>query len=181
MQGYAGLGAIGNQFGGTFLRSSTGNQVRLTLTGLPAHRTISLEFLFAAIDSLDGAGTYPAGDYFKITLDGTPIFREAFANALPTQIQACALGTSNTTFMSAPLPLPLGFIGALDCWLLLDAAVTSAYPMTLAGTSASTTLNLPPEQSVIGFQLYAQGWAVAPGANAGGLVFSGGLRLVVGR
>lgn len=301
VQGYAGLGATGNQFGGAFLRSATGNQVRLTLTALPAHRTISLAFLFAAIDSLDGAGTYPAGDYFKITLDGAPIFREAFANAIVSQIQTytpppgvqlarrvdlgftqggyyldsaydlgadpvfgnfvhsastavftfeiegagiqplddeswamdnirvivdglpigsvgsygiscgpalqaggipgvgrplpltlsnlpgstlvalCALGTSNTSFSGAPLPLPLGFVGAPDCWLLLDPAVTSAYPMTLAGGSASATINIPAHASVIGFQLYTQGWAIAPGVNAGGLLFSGGLRLVVGR
>jgi hypothetical protein len=56
-------------------------------SGLAAHRSISLEFLFAAIDSLDGSGTFPAGDYFNITLDGVTIFREAFANATPTEVQ----------------------------------------------------------------------------------------------
>ncbi|MDO8348940.1 MAG: hypothetical protein Q7T30_01800, partial [Planctomycetota bacterium] len=87
VQGYAGHGPAGNLFGGTFLRSETGNVVTLTLTGLPAHDVLRLDFLFAAIDSLDGAGTYPLGDYFKITLDGATICREAFANAVPTQIQ----------------------------------------------------------------------------------------------
>ena len=56
VQGYAGLGPAGNQFGGNFLRSATGNTITLQLNGLPAHDTISLEFLFAAIDSLDGPG-----------------------------------------------------------------------------------------------------------------------------
>lgn len=88
VQGYAGLGPVGNQFGGNFLRSATGNTVTLSLTGLPAHNTISLEFLFAAIDSLDGTGTFPAGDFFKIVFDGATLFSESFANATPSQIQS---------------------------------------------------------------------------------------------
>ncbi len=88
VQGYAGLGPAGNQFGGNFLRSPTGNTVTLQLSGLPAHDTISLELLFAAIDSLDGTGIFPAGDFFKIVFDGATLFSESFANALPTQIQS---------------------------------------------------------------------------------------------
>ena len=87
-QGYAGLGPAGNQFGGNFLRSATGNTVTLSLAGLPAHDTISLEFLFAAIDSLDGTGTFPAGDFFKIVFDGVTLFSESFANATASQIQS---------------------------------------------------------------------------------------------
>ncbi len=86
-EGYEPLGATGNQFGPTFLRSLTGNTITVTLAGLPPHATLSMDFLFAAIDSLDGEGTFPAGDYFRIDLDGTTIFRESFANALPEQIQ----------------------------------------------------------------------------------------------
>jgi len=88
VQGYAGLGPDGNKFGGSFLRSATGNVVTLNLNGLPAHDTISLAFLFAAIDSLDGTGTFPAGDFFKIVFDGTTLFSESFANATPSQIQS---------------------------------------------------------------------------------------------
>lgn len=89
VQGYDGFGPSGNQFGGNFLRSETGNTVTLTLNSLPAHDTISLAFLFAAIDSLDGTGTVsPNGDFFKIVFDGTTLFSESFANALPSQIQS---------------------------------------------------------------------------------------------
>lgn len=88
VQKYAGLGPAGNQFGGNFLRSATGNLVTLTLTGLPEHSAINLGFLFAAIDSLDGTGTFPSGDFFHVTLDGQTIFRESFANATPSQIQS---------------------------------------------------------------------------------------------
>ena len=88
VQGYAGLGPVGNQFGGNFLRSATGNVVTLNLAGLPTHDTISLAFLFAAIDSLDGTGTFPSGDYFRIVFDGVQLFSESFANATPAQIQS---------------------------------------------------------------------------------------------
>lgn len=88
VQGYAGLGPVGNQFSGDFLRSATGNTVTLALTGLPTHDTISLSFLFAAIDSLDGTGTFPAGDFFKIVFDGVTLFSESFANALLSQTQS---------------------------------------------------------------------------------------------
>jgi hypothetical protein len=88
VQGYAGLGPAGNQFGGTFLRSATGNIVTLQLTDLPTHNAISLDFLFAAIDSLDGTGSFPSGDFFKVVVDGATIFNESFANALASQIQS---------------------------------------------------------------------------------------------
>jgi hypothetical protein len=88
VQGYAGLGPAGDQFGGTFLRSPTGNVVTIQLTGLPPHNAIQLDFLFAAIDSLDGTGSFPSGDFFRIDIDGNTFFRESFANALPSQIQS---------------------------------------------------------------------------------------------
>jgi hypothetical protein len=88
VQGFGGLGPAGNTFSGKFLRSATGNLVSLTLTGLPTHSTISVAFLFAAIDSLDGTGSFPSGDYFRVTLDGQQIFRESFANATPSQFQS---------------------------------------------------------------------------------------------
>jgi len=88
VQGYAGLGPVGDQFDGSFLRSATGNIVTLTLSNLPAHTSINLEFLFAAIDSLDGTGSFPQGDFFRVDLDGSQILRESFANAEITQIQS---------------------------------------------------------------------------------------------
>lgn len=89
VQEYSGLGPVGNQFGGNFLRSPTGNVVTISLTGLPSHSAISIDFLFAAIDSLDGTGANPPlGDFFRVTLDGTEIFRESFANATAGQDQS---------------------------------------------------------------------------------------------
>lgn len=88
VQGYAGLGPAAAPFGGNFLRSATANTVTLSLTGLAAHSSLNLGFLFAAIDSLDGTGSFPSGDFFRVTLDGTQIFRESFANALASQVQS---------------------------------------------------------------------------------------------
>ncbi|RYD66617.1 MAG: PEP-CTERM sorting domain-containing protein [Verrucomicrobiaceae bacterium] len=87
VQGFGALGPTGNSFGGSFLRSPTANVVTLQLTGLPAHTTVNIGFLLAAIDSLDGSGSYPSGEYFHIKLDGVTIFRESLANALQSQIQ----------------------------------------------------------------------------------------------
>lgn len=88
VQGYAGLGSGSDVVAGSFLRSETGNIVTLTLNNLPQHTAISVGFLFAAIDSLDGTGSYPSGDFFRVTLDGTQIFRDSFANAVPSQTQS---------------------------------------------------------------------------------------------
>lgn len=88
VQGFAGLGPVSAPFAGNFLRSPTGNVVQLTLTGLPPHVALDLQCLFAAIDSLDGTGTYPQGDFLRIRLDGRIIFDESFANALPSQVQS---------------------------------------------------------------------------------------------
>jgi len=88
VQGYAGLGPEGNRFGGQFLRSPTGNVVAFSLDGLPEHQSLDLRFLFAAIDSLDGTGAFPAGDFFRVDVDGATVFRESFANATDSQVQS---------------------------------------------------------------------------------------------
>lgn len=89
VQGFAGLGpAGGSTFAGNMLRSRVGNTVTITLNNLPSHRWLSLDFLFAAIDSLDGTGAFPSGDFFRVTVDGVEVFRESFANAIASQIQS---------------------------------------------------------------------------------------------
>lgn len=88
VQFFAGLGPVASPFAGSFLRSPTGNEITLTLTDLPGHTEISLGFLLAAIDSLDGTGSFPQGDFLRITLDGVQVFRESFANATASQVQS---------------------------------------------------------------------------------------------
>lgn len=87
-QGFKGLGPAGAEFAGQLLRMPTGATLMLDLSGLPAHSALSLQFLLAAIDSLDGTGTFPAGDFFHIQVDGVTVLRESFANAMVTQVQS---------------------------------------------------------------------------------------------
>jgi hypothetical protein len=85
VQGFAGLGPAGNQFGGLFLRNSTsGNPApasTLTLTGLAAHTGVDVEFLLAIMDSWDGL---QAPDIFNVTVDGASVFAKSFAVASGT-------------------------------------------------------------------------------------------------
>lgn len=84
VQGYAGVGTGSNVFSGNFLRNQTGggesrtpgSPTILTLTNLPAHTSIDVNFLFAAIDSWDSVA-----DIFTVKVDGVPVFRENFENA----------------------------------------------------------------------------------------------------
>jgi len=87
VQGYAGLGAPGNQFGGSFLRGGANVPVTVTLVNLPPHSALDLGVLLGIIDSWDGSGSFPAGDNFEVELDGNVVFFESFANAIAGQIQ----------------------------------------------------------------------------------------------
>lgn len=134
VQGFAGLGPAGSQFGGTFLRSATGNPVTITLAGLPPHNAIALDFLFAAIDSLDGTGAFPSGDFFAITIDGNTFFRESFANALPSQVQSYVSppGVELARFVDLGFTGPGGFYTDSAYWFGGDAR------FQVIGHSAST-------------------------------------------
>lgn len=85
VQGFSGLGIGSNTFSGDFLRNdSMGNPASpsiLTLTSLPAHTTVSMDFLLAAIDSWDSIDGAPAPDFFNITVDGNPVFQATFVIA----------------------------------------------------------------------------------------------------
>lgn len=84
LEGTQGYSAYG--FGNTFLRdvSPTSQPITLTLTNLPTHTSISLDFFLAIIDSWDGNGdgvNSVAPDFMNVTIDGTPIFSETFENS----------------------------------------------------------------------------------------------------
>jgi hypothetical protein len=78
VQGYAGLGPAGNQFGGSFLRYTLQGiaDTRLTLRNLPPHDAVSVGFLLAVIDSWDGT------ELLRISVDGTELFSHWFQLAL---------------------------------------------------------------------------------------------------
>lgn len=74
VQGLAGLGAPGNQFGGSLLRYHTQTlyDTTLTLTDLPPHTHVSLGFLLALIDSWDGT------ELMQVVVDGQLLFSNWF-------------------------------------------------------------------------------------------------------
>lgn len=81
VQGFSGLGPAGNKFSGNLLRNDSAPPLitTLTLTGLPAHSSIDVEFLMAIIDSWDGIPNFPGPDLFNVRVDGTTVFSHIFA------------------------------------------------------------------------------------------------------
>jgi hypothetical protein len=84
VQGFDGLGLAGNSFSGNLLRNSSpggaGNATVLTLTGLPRHTRVDVDFLLAIIDSWDGADGGWSPDVFNVRMDGKSIFLATFTN-----------------------------------------------------------------------------------------------------
>jgi hypothetical protein len=74
VQGYSGLGPVGNQFSGNLLRywEQALYDTKLTLRNLPPHDHVSVKFLFAAIDSWDGTELY------QVLVDGDLRFNHWF-------------------------------------------------------------------------------------------------------
>ena len=74
VQGYAGLGSVGNQFTGNFLRYANSGifDTTLTLTNLPPHDRLSLGFLLGVIDSWDGT------ELLELRVDGHLLFSNWF-------------------------------------------------------------------------------------------------------
>lgn len=156
VQGYAGLGPAGRPFAGSFLRSPTGNEVRIQLSNLPPHDAVRLDFLFAAIDSLDGTGTFPSGDFLAIRIDGNLFFRESFANATPQQVQS---------YVSPPgvelaRRVDLGFAGP-GSYYTDSAYWLGADPRLLAIGHTASTLTVSMQIEGPGIQpLYDESWAL---------------------
>ena len=97
VQLYDGLGPAGNQFGGMFLVNSTGGlpsigtsglSTTLTLTNLPSHDAIDLDFLLGTINSWDGIDGFAGvtGDYFNVRVDGVEVFEATFSQTSGSQL-----------------------------------------------------------------------------------------------
>jgi len=112
VQGYAGLGPAGRQFGGNFLHYTSVPifPTTLTLRGLPAHDHLSVKFLLGVIDSWDGT------ELMQVYVDGNRKFNHWFQ-----------LATGDTTdYYPAPaggilsMSTDLGFSGC--CYYNRDRA-----------------------------------------------------------
>ncbi len=132
VQGYAGLGPTGNQFGGNFLRYTevTLHPTTLVLTGLPAHDHVDLDFLLAVIDSWDGT------ELFQVRVDDVLLFSHLFQ-----------LATGDTSDYIAPVGgllsrgVDLGFSGC--CYYNRDRAYNMAVePVFHAIAHTASTLTV---------------------------------------
>ncbi len=84
-----------NVFGGNLLENASGGTepssgtvpqtaTTLTLTNLPTHTSIDLNFLLAIINSWDGFASTPNNpvvpEFFNVRIDGMLLFRHSFDN-----------------------------------------------------------------------------------------------------
>jgi hypothetical protein len=94
--------------------------------------------------------------------------------AAPTPAVALAIGWSNTTFGTVPLPLALGSLGLTACFLHQSADVVGL-SFTPSGTGFDGAVALPNSSSLLGGHVYLQAFGFAPGQNPAQLTTSNGI------
>lgn len=153
VQGFDGTGNGTNVFSGNFLRntsqltgSGNGNPIVLTLTGLPEHTAIDLQFLLAIIDSWEGSSGNGSPDRLNITVDGNIIFSETFDTAVGLDQTYSPIGDALLADGVA-----LGF----------SAAVDSAYDMG----QDPIFRNIPHTASTLTIQWFTSGEGWSGGNN----------------
>ncbi|HEX8310467.1 MAG TPA: CARDB domain-containing protein, partial [Chthoniobacteraceae bacterium] len=146
--GFDGLGPTGNQFDNNFLANTdSGNPadaVTLTLTNLPAHTSVSLDFLLALIDSWDGNGNVYGAEYapdlFNVKVDGVSIFSKSLSTL-----------DSNADY---PMPYPAG-VGITSGSQIYGS---SSWDDTALNMGALSELqNIPHTGSTLTVELFASG------------------------
>ena len=114
------------------------------------------------------SGTLEVGYFMAFRIDAAP------SGALTI----LSMGLSRTASGATPLPASLAALGAPGCSVVAEPLSTVALFAGSTGTSTlSVIFNNP---ALIGVHLYSQGFAMAPAANALGLVSSNGVDLLVG-
>ncbi len=97
VQGYAGLGTGADVFSGNLLQNDTGGTfanpgsipqtpTTLTLTNLPSHTSIDINFLLAIINHWTSPSSAP--DVFNVRVDGVLVFSSTFDNITPPSTAA---------------------------------------------------------------------------------------------
>jgi hypothetical protein len=115
-----------------------------------------------------GSGTRPQlGTTQQLDVTGAPL---GFAFVL--------FGWSNERVGRSALPYSMAPLGMPGCELLTSSELTLFAPGS--GSTAAASFALPTAVEFVGAHLFAQAWAPAPGANAGGALTSNGLSLFVG-
>jgi len=103
-------------------------------------------------------------------------------NHLPTgaaNTPFLTIGASNTNWNANVLPLNLISIGMPNCFVYSSLDVVLVLPNL--GGSAGASLLLPNNPPLVGQKLYLQGAVFDAGANLGGMTWTNGLALEVGR
>jgi len=105
---------------------------------------------------------------------------------VPTELCMVALGTSNSQLPGGgALPIDLSSIGMTGC-SLYQSSDLAGLPTTDATWPGSWNLDrefrmvLPPSPLLVGKHLYLQGFSLAPGENALGVVSSNGIDFLIG-
>ena len=92
-----------------------------------------------------------------------------------------ALGWNTSNYGAYSLPLSLEGFGMPGC-VLLQSADRLAEAVTITGPGTGTfSIFLPSLPGLLGTELFLQGWAHAPGANAAGLITSNGIEWALGQ
>lgn len=99
---------------------------------------------------------------------------------VPSSLAFVAVGWSNRSFASGPLPAPLDAIGMPGC-MLLQSLDLPTWPLATTGaTTARFSAALPTDLQFLGVRFFLQPWAVAPGANPLAIVSGNGIAVTVG-
>ncbi len=120
VQGYAGLGTAPNVFAMNLLQNDSGgtrgapgsiptSPTTLTLTNLPTHTSIDINFLLAIINSWNGLNAANFGmDFFNVSVDGTMLFHDSFDNVSATGVDQGYVAPPGVQITPRPLT-DLGF------------------------------------------------------------------------
>ena len=128
-----------------------------------------------------GCGAPPIG--LAAAASSSPRIGETFRSDVadvPFGFPFVALGTNNQFVGLFPLPLVLDGFGFQGCLLHHDALVSQPCTLQSPPTLARHELPIPNVPALLTSRLYLQAWSLAPGVNAGGVVFSNGLEIVIG-
>lgn len=131
-----------------------------------------------------GAGGHiPIGSVSGVPLPGLASYTQYLTKTSPGKICVFFMGVSNTTYLSSPLPLSLGFINAPGC-SIQAAPHLQVFIMTSGGGVGSGTATIatpiPAIGSLAGFKVYSQ-WIIFDTRSRNGvLATTTGLMHVVG-
>lgn len=104
---------------------------------------------------------------------------QASLSNIPSTLAFVAGGWSQTQLGTFTLPLSLASYGMPGCDLLQSTDASAPVVISASGTGPFS-LPVPNSSGLLGLKLYLQGWAYAPGANAGDMIVSNGIEWVIG-